>query len=453
MSFTKKIQIDTSVSGILKIIIPLILSCLSVNLMFLVDRFILMRYSLDAMNAAMLGGNLAGFYTFLLMAITGTTEIFVGQYNGAGEHDKIASPVWQMIYLVIFAAIFYVPIGYFSDYLNLIPECYAQDGVAYQRLLTYFCWQPGLAAAFTGFFVGRGQTKIITMIVIVGNLINAILDYLLVFGVREIIPSLGCKGAAIATIIAQAVQILILAASFWSSKNRQYFHTAKNYKFDKELFGKCLKVGLPMSFGRSVELLAWYLIYAALSHVSKDLATVHGVATTVYILIAFICDSLSKGTAAISANFIGKKDLASIGVVLRKVTIITLVLCFIFIFPLLISPRLFCGLLGTINEDVAHLYPTLSIIFKIQFINVTLESLCAIFWGTLASGGDTKYINVTNLGCLWGFVVFPVVLLYAFDMLNSAIIVHLLSTCWVSSWLLLLHRRYKSLKWYKSVVY
>ncbi|MDR2628915.1 MAG: hypothetical protein LBC30_02925, partial [Puniceicoccales bacterium] len=88
MSFTKKIQINASISGILKIIIPLILSCLSSNLMFLIDRFILMRYSLDAMNAAMLGGNLAGFHAFLLMAITGTTEIFVGQYNGAGEYDK-----------------------------------------------------------------------------------------------------------------------------------------------------------------------------------------------------------------------------------------------------------------------------------------------------------------------------------------------------------------------------
>jgi MATE family multidrug resistance protein len=421
--------------------------------MFLVDRFILMRYSLDAMNAAMLGGNLAGFYVFLLMAITGTTEIFVGQYNGAGEYDKIAAPVWQMIYLVIFTAIFYIPIGYFSDHLNLIPECYAEDGIAYQRLLTYFCWMPGLAAAFTGFFIGRGQTKIITIIVILGNLINAILDYLLVFGIRGVIPSLGCRGAAEATIIAEAIQILILAGSFWSSKNRKHFHTAKNYKFDKKLFQKCLKIGLPMSLGRGAELLAWYLVYAALSHISKDLATIHGIAVTVYVLIAFICDSLTKGTAAISANFIGKQDLVSIGMVLRKLIIMTLILCFVFMFPLLISPRLFCGILGTINEDITHLYPTLSIIFKIQFINITIESLCAIFGGTLISGGDTKYLNITNLICLWGFVVLPVALLYAFNMLNSAIPVHLLSTCWIFSCLLLIYRRYKSRKWYKSVIY
>jgi hypothetical protein len=71
-----------------------------------------------------------------------------------------------MIYLVIFSAIFYAPIGYFSEYLNLIPKDYVKDGAAYQQILKYFYWMPGLAMAFIGFFVGRRQTKIITVIII-----------------------------------------------------------------------------------------------------------------------------------------------------------------------------------------------------------------------------------------------------------------------------------------------
>jgi Na+-driven multidrug efflux pump len=136
----------------------------------------------------------------------------------------------------MFAAIFYVSIGYFSKYLNLIPECYAKDGVAYQQLLTYFCWMPGLAAAFTGFFIDCGQTKITTTIVIIRNLLNAVLDYLLFLGFRGMIASLGCKGAAMATVISEIVQILILAVGFWSSKNKQHFNTAKNHKLDKNFF-------------------------------------------------------------------------------------------------------------------------------------------------------------------------------------------------------------------------
>jgi MATE family multidrug resistance protein len=276
------------------------------------------------MNAAMLGGNLAGFYVFLLMEITGITEILVGQYHSVGKYDKIAAPVWQMIYLVMFAAILDVPIGYFSKYLNLIPECYAKDRVAHQQLLTYFCWMPELAAAFMGFFIGRGQIKNITTIVIIGNLLNAVLDYLLIFGFRGIIPS--------------------LAVSFWSPKNRQHFNTAKNCRFDKKLLGKCLKIGLPMSFRREAELLSWYLVFAAVSHVSRNLAIIHGIARTVYVLIAFICDSFSKGIPTISANFIRENNLTSIGIALKKLRVITLIMCFVFVPSLVVSPRLLYGI-------------------------------------------------------------------------------------------------------------
>jgi Na+-driven multidrug efflux pump len=100
------------------------------------------------------------------MVITETTEIFVGQYNGTNEYDKREALVWQMIYLVMFSAVFYVTIRYFSEYLNLIPKDYVKDGIAYQQILKYFCWIPGLAVAFIGFFVCRRQTQIITVIII-----------------------------------------------------------------------------------------------------------------------------------------------------------------------------------------------------------------------------------------------------------------------------------------------
>ena len=220
MKSAQQQNINSSFSSIFRIILPLILSSLSTNLMFLIDRFVLAYYSIDSMNAAMMGGNLAGIFTLLLMSIAGTTEIFVGQYNGGNHDDKIASPIWQMIYFSILSLIIFIPIGYFSDIINLIPPYYESDGVPYQRLLTYFCWLPCLVAAFTGFFVGRGKTGFITHVVIIGNVLNVFLDILLVFGYKNIIPMMGCRGAAIATVISESVQAIILAIAFWSRYNR-----------------------------------------------------------------------------------------------------------------------------------------------------------------------------------------------------------------------------------------
>ncbi|MDR1401815.1 MAG: MATE family efflux transporter [Puniceicoccales bacterium] len=446
-------QISSSTSGILKIIVPLILSALSSNLLCLIDRAILMHYSIDSMNAAMLGGNLAGFYTYVLISIAGTTEIFVGQYNGAMKHDKIAAPIWQMIYFVGASLFFVIPMAWFSKYLNLIPKHYAEDGIAFQKILIYFCWLPALTAVFTGFFVGRGRTKIITLIVVVGSIVNVILDCMLIFGCGDIIPSMGCRGAAWATIIAEAVQVLILAASFWSRSNRRIYNTAGNSKFDKKLFMECLRVGCPMSLGRAAEILAWYLVYVALSHVSKELGTVHGIASTIYIFFAFVCEGLSKGTAAITSNFIGRQDLASIQKVFKRLISITLVLCFAVMSPLLIIPELVFEGLSAVNSDIAVFYPMMAAIFRILFVAITLEALTSTCWGTLLAGGDTKYPIIVNLLCLGGFVVLPVGILFATGKLNSAVLVQFLSMCWNAVCLILLYRRYKGLKWYRSFAF
>lgn len=451
MKLAQQQTINSSFSSIFRIILPLILSSLSTNLMFLIDRFVLAYYSIDSMNAAMMGGNLAGIFTLLLMSIAGTTEIFVGQYNGGNHDEKIAAPIWQMIYFSIISLIIFIPIGYFSDIINLIPPYYESDGVPYQRILTYFCWLPCLVAAFTGFFVGRGKTSFITHVVIIGNVLNVFLDILLVFGYKNIIPMMGCRGAAIATVISEAAQAIILAIAFWNRYNRTRYSTHKNYHFNKKIFFQCIHIGSPLAIGKSIELFAWYLVYAALSHVSKDLATIHGIAVTIYCFFIFICDGITKGSAALSSNFIGQRDLTAIHDLFRKLIWIVAILCSCLVLPLLIFPDKILSLVGTLNNDLTYLYSQLFIVLRLQFICIVIETLCAIPLGILMSGGDTRYPNIINLALLWMFVVIPVLSLFFCGHLNSVVIPHALCNINMTLFAIIVYRRYRSLKWYNDV--
>ena len=137
--------IDSSLHGILRVVGPLVLSSMSSSLMVVIDRLILTYYSVDAMNAAAIGGNFVAIFCFSLACIAGITEVFVGQYNGAKNYKKVANPVWQMIYFVLLTIFVLVPIGIYSDKINLFPECYSNDGIPYQKILVYFCWVPAEA--------------------------------------------------------------------------------------------------------------------------------------------------------------------------------------------------------------------------------------------------------------------------------------------------------------------
>eukprot|EP01037_Dinobryon_pediforme_P015386 gene15386-15527_t len=72
--------------------LPLMLTTLSANMMFLLDRLILVRYSIEAMNAVAVAAMSCAIFQFGGVAIASIAEVFVGQYNGAGQHEKTSQP-------------------------------------------------------------------------------------------------------------------------------------------------------------------------------------------------------------------------------------------------------------------------------------------------------------------------------------------------------------------------
>ncbi|MDR3151460.1 MAG: hypothetical protein LBT67_01235, partial [Holosporaceae bacterium] len=119
----------------MNITVPIMISMASVFLMLLIDRAMLASYSMDSMNAATMSGNFVCIFTFMYTGIADSAEIFVGQYNGTKQYDKLAAPVWQMIYMSLASCMISIPIAYFSDYINTLPHYYLKEGVTYQQIL------------------------------------------------------------------------------------------------------------------------------------------------------------------------------------------------------------------------------------------------------------------------------------------------------------------------------
>ena len=215
------------------------------------------------------------------------------------------------------------------------------------------------------------------------------------------------------------------------------------------MFFGCIKLGAPLSIGRVFELFPWYIIYALVSHVSKDLATIWGICVSVYVLFAFVCDGLSKSSATISANFIGQKSREGIEKLLKYFTLFVLGLCAILSIPLVFFPDSIFFFLDKTNENISHLYPSIGIIFRIILVNIAFESCISVFWGIFLSGGDTKYPMVVSLSLLYAVVVIPTAVLFFIGKIYTAEIIYYISIVWDILVLILFHRRYKSLKWWK----
>src|SRR5262245_51493661 len=163
--------------------LPLMISLLSGSLMLFLDRLLLAQASIDCHNACTNAGVFAAAVQFPFLSTASIAEVFVGQYNGAGQKYKLGEPVWQMIWLSLFTSVIFIPLGLFGGQLFFtIPSLSELEQLYFGWIMLFapfFC----LASALTTFYIGQGHVKFVTVVVILANVVNVGLDLLLIFGV------------------------------------------------------------------------------------------------------------------------------------------------------------------------------------------------------------------------------------------------------------------------------
>jgi MATE family multidrug resistance protein len=299
--------------------------------------------------------------------------------------------------------------------------------------------------------VGQGKARIVTLAVTIGVMLNISLDYLLIYGVKNVIPSMGAKGAAIATVISETFQIIILAAIFFSSKNRKLYKTFENRSFNPKLFMDCFKIGVPISLDNCLTMGAWYVIQIAITHTSKDAATIYNIGINIYTFFLFVGEGANKAIASICSNMIGRGDFESIEKTRRIFIAISILFGCVVAVPLVLYPEWILRMLNLLSDNFSALYGDIQRVFCLVSINVALETLMLSHWGILIAGGDSKYAAIMYQICLWMLVILPTVVLYYMNALTSVSFVFMLVTLCLIAVQFIVYKRYKSLKWYNRL--
>jgi MATE family multidrug resistance protein len=248
MLFGKRTQteLSCSVESLLAASLPMIISLLSGTLMHLSDRAMLAYYSLTAMNAAALAQQAGNIILFPLLCFATISEVFVGQFNGAKLFHKTSLPILQNILFLMLCCAWVCPLAYKHCHWVISPALYA-DGAPYFAVAMFIIPFTLIHSSFSSFFIGTRRPNIILYSVLIANIMNIGLDWLFIFGFGDIIPAMGARGAAIATLISTIVSAIILLYCFLSKYNAMHYNT-RRISFDKHLLKKNIFLGLPFSF-------------------------------------------------------------------------------------------------------------------------------------------------------------------------------------------------------------
>ena len=282
---------------------PMIISSLSACLLTLCDRLFLAHVSTNSLNAVTAAINPVCLLQNVLMTVPLVSQGFIGHYSGANQDKKIGPFVWQMIYFSFLSMLITLPLSQLFDatFKGLAVEREAQ---IYLRYLAAVNFLYPLGASLAAFFLGRGKMSTIFYANLIIQGVNICLDYLLIFGVSRIIPPLGVKGAAIATMIAQSLYCLILFSLFLKKKHvEQYGIDQKAFNFS--LLKEGLKTAIPRALGRCFILGTWTASATFVIKQGGDSHLVYSFGVTMLNVIFFIGEGMGQALVTIASYSLG----------------------------------------------------------------------------------------------------------------------------------------------------
>jgi len=388
---------SVSYRKVLSVSLPLVLSMAATTVMEFTDRVFLANYSVDAIAAALPGGIVAFLILTVFTGVTTYLNVFIAQYTGAGSRERIGACVWQGIYFSGVAACILMGLAYLSDPLFRLgghpPEVQRLESI-YFRILCMGGGMNVLGTGLAGFFSGRGKTRPILWINLIGMIWNIPLDYALINGVW-IFPAMGIRGAGIATVSSWTLIALLYCILIFTRANDRRYGVRSNRRFDPALSLRIIRTGLPAALQFALDVFAFTFFIFMVGRLGKVALATSNIVISIESIAFMPAYGFSIGLSTLVGQSLGRQDVAGAIRYTRQTTFILLAYVLMLAVIFLSAPhwvmKLFVSAEGT-NEIQRQIMDQGRVIIRIMAIFICFDALYFTCIGALKGAGDTRFI-------------------------------------------------------------
>jgi MATE family multidrug resistance protein len=328
-----------SLREVIVLSLPIIFTLISTNLTSFCDRIFLSHYSLIAFEGCVSASFLCLIFQVSCIRLVSIVQVFVGQQQGKGSCFEIGSYVWQMIWFSFLSFALTLPLSIWIAPFYLSESSVHGSTMIYFQGMMFINFLFPLGATLSSFFIGLGKTRFVVCAMLLSQGAHLLLDFLLIFGIQNLLPSLGILGAIIANIISQVLFCLVLFTIFLKKNYREEYGTA-NYRLKWGLLWQLLKVGLPSALGKLSVLLAWTATAKIMVAKGGAYLSVLTIGSTFALLFLYINEGLGRAITTIASYLIGAKLWVSKSWKLCQSTLIFLgILSVILMVPFVLYPH------------------------------------------------------------------------------------------------------------------
>lgn len=409
--------------------IPIIIQNLLSNLINMVDT--IMVGGLGEISVASIG--IANQYFFLynmaLSGIIGGASLFIAQFYGKNDTLNIRKITGLSVISALMIGITFMIVALFSP--KFIIYFFSKDLDVIKVATNYFsiigfCYP--IIAISNVFSMGSRSIRNPKLGMICSTIslfINIILNYVFIFG-KLGMPALGASGAAIATVIARIIELILLVSYIYFIKDDYELRfTLKDIKLiNKDLLKAYISKTTPTFLNDTLWAFGTVLYAVAYSKAGTSAIAASQIASSTgnFFIVTAVCVAI--GSSIMIGNELGADNIKKAIHYSKKFAILVTLVGAIFGLLLIISIP---GLIKLFSVS-DQLMPDIKKIFVIMGILMALKTFNTfIIIGVLRSGGDTKYALFLEMGCMW-IVSLPLTFFAAYKGLPIYILVGLTYT-------------------------
>lgn len=364
------------------------------------DTIMLGMLDQNSMSAVSLASQIQFVQNVTVTGVVAALQILGAQYAGRGDKktlDKIFCMCLRIS--IIVSAIF----AYFCLFKpELLMHIFTNQnilltlGVDYLKVAAISYLITGISQPFIALIKLGRNTPAVAKISTAAVFLNIGLNAIFIFGFLGI-PSMGVQGAALATVIARIIELLLsLFVAYKDSFTRP--DLTKLFFFNKALSSDFLRQLIPL-MGAYVFWTVGFASYSAfMGHISLDAAAANSVASVVRSLVSCFTRGLAGGAAILVGYELGAGELERARIYGDRLTFLSLICGFISSLLILLTIPAALKIVD-LSEGATKDFITIASILSIYIIGSSFNSV--VINGMFASGGDTLFDCYSIVVTMW----------------------------------------------------
>lgn len=284
LSSLKFLKEDNRIKAIMILAIPAMIENILQVFIGVVDTFFIGKIGTEAIAGVGVTNLIMNIYIAFFLALGVGTTAIVSRNIGANKFEKSNDAVKQSIIMA-------VSIGLGFGFLNLIFSKNILLFLGAEERVIAYALPYFLVVAVPSVFLcvmmvlssslrGAGDTKTPMKIAIISNVINAILDYILIFGVFNF-SGLGILGAGLATTFSRIVGVVLLLKKMNGKDVKIRIRLLGEWKIDKSILKSIIKISLPAAVERLI-MRSGQLVYGGMIiKIGTEAYAAHNIAGTI----------------------------------------------------------------------------------------------------------------------------------------------------------------------------